>query len=70
MPKKQCIIKIFLCLILFGCKSIKKDLQSNEAGEQMVDYFANNGFGNAVAVVQHPAGIYHNGITYVCYQVL
>ncbi|GAL72681.1 BNR-4 repeat-containing protein [Jejuia pallidilutea] len=68
MPKKQCIIKIFLCLILFGCKSIKKDLQSNEAGEQMVDYFANNGFGNAVAVVQHPAGIYHNGITYVCYQ--
>jgi hypothetical protein len=35
---------------------------------QMVDYFADNGFGNAVAVVQHPAGTYHKGITYVCTQ--
>lgn len=34
----------------------------------MIDHFANNGFGNAVAIVQHPAGIYHQGITYVCYQ--
>gem|GEM_PF-6152302 len=33
-----------------------------------VDYFADNGFGNAVALVQHPAGVYHNGITYVAYQ--
>ena len=35
---------------------------------EKVDHFADNGFGNAVAVVQHPAGIYLNGITYVCYQ--
>jgi hypothetical protein len=68
MFNKQCIIKIFLCLTLFGCKSNKKDVQSNKAGEQMVDYFADNGFGNAVAVVQHPAGVYHDGVTYVCYQ--
>ncbi|WP_299119250.1 BNR-4 repeat-containing protein [uncultured Winogradskyella sp.] len=34
----------------------------------MVDYFADNGFGNAVAIVQHPSGVYHKGITYVAYQ--
>ena len=34
----------------------------------MVDYFADNGFGNAVALVQHPSGVYHKGVTYVCYQ--
>ncbi|GAB5562573.1 MAG: hypothetical protein SynsKO_42200 [Synoicihabitans sp.] len=33
-----------------------------------VDYFANNGFGNAVAIVQQPAGEHHNGVTYVAYQ--
>ena len=33
-----------------------------------VDYFADNGLGNAVAVVQHPAGEHRNGITYVSYQ--
>lgn len=32
------------------------------------DYFADNGLGNAVAVVQHPAGEYRDGITYVAYQ--
>ena len=34
----------------------------------MGDYFANNGLGNAVAVVQHPAGEHRDGITYVSYQ--
>ncbi|WP_194766568.1 BNR-4 repeat-containing protein [Tamlana sp. I1] len=68
MTKKQCIIKIFLCLIIFGCKTNKKDLKSIDSEVQMVDYFADNGFGNAVAVVQHPAGIYYKGVTYVCYQ--
>ncbi|WP_282122067.1 BNR-4 repeat-containing protein [Algibacter mikhailovii] len=68
MCKKQYVIKIFLCLIICGCKSDKKDLLSNDTGEQMVDYFADNGFGNAVAIVQHPSGVYHKGITYVAYQ--
>ncbi|TXG39543.1 BNR-4 repeat-containing protein [Seonamhaeicola maritimus] len=68
MIQKQYIIKIFLCLIIFGCKSNKKDFQSNDEPEQMVDYFADNGFGNAVAIVQHPSGVYHKGITYVAYQ--
>ena len=34
----------------------------------MVDYFADNGLGNTVAVVQHPAGEYRDGVTYVSYQ--
>ncbi len=42
--------------------------QSEEESHGMVDYFADNGLGNAVAVVQHPAGEYHEGITYVSYQ--
>ena len=33
-----------------------------------VDYFADNGTGNSLAIVQNPAGIYHKGITYVSYQ--
>ena len=35
---------------------------------QTVDYFAENGYGEGVAVVQHPAGEYHDGVTYVAYQ--
>ena len=31
-------------------------------------FFARNGFGEGVAVVQHPAGEYHDGKTYVSYQ--
>ncbi|NNF32619.1 MAG: hypothetical protein HKN68_00810 [Saprospiraceae bacterium] len=51
-----------------ACNRIQ-DLSNTDITETTeVDYFADNGFGNAVAVVQHPAGIYHNGITYVCYQ--
>lgn len=34
----------------------------------MVDYFSDNAFGNALALIQHPAGIHKNGITYVSYQ--
>ncbi len=33
-----------------------------------VDYFADNGFGNPIALVQAPAGIHENGITYLTYQ--
>ena len=39
------------------------------AGEAAkVDYFADNGIGVPLAIVQHPAGIHHEGVTYVCYQ--
>ncbi|MEN8966481.1 MAG: BNR-4 repeat-containing protein [Polaribacter sp.] len=63
MLKKQTLLKISLCLVLIGCSVHKK-----ENSETKVDYFADNGFGNAVALVQHPSGVYHKGITYVAYQ--
>tara|TARA_R110002096_G_scaffold9533_1_gene37545 strand:- start:39314 stop:40732 length:1419 start_codon:yes stop_codon:yes gene_type:complete len=68
MISRYLIFNICLCLIILGCKSNKKELTSEHIEEQLVDYFADNGFGNAVAIVQHPSGINHKGITYVCYQ--
>ncbi len=68
MLKKQNLFKISLCILLLGCNSIKKDTPKNENSEKKVDYFADNGFGNTVAIVQHPSGVYHKGITYVAYQ--
>ncbi|WP_298338670.1 BNR-4 repeat-containing protein [uncultured Algibacter sp.] len=68
MLNKRSIVIFFLGFILLSCKSTKKDLQSNGVEKHDAEYFADNGFGNAVAVVQHPAGVYHKGITYVCYQ--
>lgn len=35
---------------------------------RFVDYFADNGLSNAVSDIQHPAGEYYNGVTYVAYQ--
>ena len=68
MIKKRYIISIGLLVLTLACKSIKNGNSNENLEIQKVDYFADNGFGNAVAVVQHPAGIYHKGITYVCYQ--
>ena len=68
MIRKFLIFKICICFFLIGCKSEKKESTKEESSQQKVDYFADNGFGNAVAIVQHPAGVYHKGITYVCYQ--
>ncbi|MGR5144671.1 BNR-4 repeat-containing protein [Photobacterium sp. DNB23_23_1] len=42
--------------------------QDTNDKQVMVDYFADNGFGNPLAVVQAPAGIYENGVTYLTYQ--
>lgn len=41
---------------------------NEEIGDVANAYFADNGFGEGVAVVQHPAGEHINGITYVSYQ--
>jgi beta-galactosidase beta subunit len=68
MIKKCQIIKICICFILIGCKPKSKTLQNLSEKNQKVDYFADNGFGNAVAIVQHPSGVYHKGITYIAYQ--
>jgi len=33
-----------------------------------VDHFADNGYGNPVSTLQHPAAEFHQGVTYVAYQ--
>lgn len=60
------ILVLGVCFSISGCTSHLSD--SPEASAEQVDYFADNGLGNAVAVVQHPAGIYKDGVTYVSYQ--
>ncbi|WP_299057423.1 BNR-4 repeat-containing protein [uncultured Polaribacter sp.] len=68
MTKKQFIFNISICLLLVGCNSNKKAASESIQEAASVDYFADNGFGNAVALVQHPSGVYHKGITYIAYQ--
>lgn len=65
---KYFVITLFVCFCLSGCATKPGGKQKDTKGIEMVDYFANNGFGNAVAVVQHPSGVYHKGITYIAYQ--
>ena len=62
------LLKLCVAFLLIGCVAERKSTDKEGSNEQVVDYFADNGFGNAVAVVQHPAGVYHKGITYVAYQ--
>ena len=68
MQFKQLLIVSIVLLFLTASNTNTKIIQGQNSDADKVDYFADNGFGNAVAVVQHPAGVYHNGITYVCYQ--
>ncbi|WP_397364578.1 BNR-4 repeat-containing protein [Olleya sp. R77988] len=68
MIKKGLVFKLCFCFLTFGCQSNKKVTSKEESKDAIVDYFADNGFGNTVAIVQHPAGVYHKGITYVAYQ--
>jgi len=62
------ILVFTACIFFFGCNTNIKVTPQTEKNEVSVDYFADNGFGNAVALVQHPAGVYHKGVTYVAYQ--
>ncbi|MFC1518614.1 BNR-4 repeat-containing protein [Pseudomonadota bacterium] len=59
------ISTLSVSLLLGGCQVSSSQLATTD---QQVDYFADNALGNALAVVQHPAGIHQNGITYVSYQ--
>ena len=68
MIKKIIILSICFCFFLVGCNGSKKVTSEEKNKDIMVDYFADNGFGNTVAIVQHPSGVYHKGITYVAYQ--
>ncbi|GGD04700.1 BNR-4 repeat-containing protein [Hyunsoonleella pacifica] len=65
---KYIYINLFICFCLLGCTTKPKAKQTGEKDSEMVDYFADNGFGNAVAIVQHPSGVYHKGVTYIAYQ--
>jgi hypothetical protein len=38
------------------------------AASSEVPYFTDNGYGNPVSSLQHPAGEHHAGVTYVAYQ--
>ena len=63
MKKIALICTISMISLTIGCSPIHASSKAKK-----VDHFAENGFGNAVAIVQHPAGIYHNDTTYVTYQ--
>ncbi|AWB65610.1 hypothetical protein C2869_03785 [Saccharobesus litoralis] len=52
-------------LLLTACNTTPV---ANSNKTETVDYFANDGLGNALAIVQHPAGVHVDGITYVSYQ--
>ena len=52
--------RIFAALVLLGT--------GVSGAAANVDYFADNGYGNPVATVQHPAAEHFNGVTYVAYQ--
>lgn len=65
MIKLLKIVVLSVSLILTACSS---DVTTSSQQAQMIDYFADNAFGNALAVVQHPAGVHVNGVTYVSYQ--
>ncbi|MCX5770049.1 MAG: BNR-4 repeat-containing protein [Candidatus Hydrogenedentes bacterium] len=43
-------------------------LLSGISSAGMVDYFTDNGYGNPVAVIQHPCAEYYNRVTYIAYQ--
>lgn len=68
MNKALLLLKISICLFILACNATEKPHLNNDSAALTVDYFADNGFGNSVAVVQHPAGVYHKGVTYICYQ--
>ena len=57
-----------LALTLVGCVDQQSATQGNFEPTATTPYFADDGLSNAVAVVQHPAGVYANGKTYVTYQ--
>ena len=57
--------------LVLGCvaePALSSEKPKKTPSTKKVDYFADNGFGNAVAIIQHPAGQHHEGITYVTYQ--
>ncbi|WAJ71959.1 BNR-4 repeat-containing protein [Catenovulum adriaticum] len=66
LTKLTVISAISTSLLLSACSHQTE--QTMKAEQTKVDYFADNALGNALAVVQHPAGIHLDGVTYVSYQ--
>lgn len=65
MDRRDCL-KHLGAGLMAGASSLS--VAAMARGSAKVDHFAQNGFGEGVAVVQHPAGEYLNGKTYVSYQ--
>jgi hypothetical protein len=64
-------IALSLGLLISACGTSDAPSAKNETSQQAiekVDYFADDALGNALAVVQHPAGVHVDGVTYVSYQ--
>lgn len=57
---------IGLCITFLMCSQVIAE-EFTETNDE-VDYFTNNGFSGAVKTMQHPAGEYYKGVTYVAYQ--
>ena len=62
MPIKH----ILLSISMLGLLNV--GLAKNANGKVEKEFFAENGWGEGVAVVQHPSGEHLNGVTYVAYQ--
>ncbi len=60
---RNLVVLLILACLMGGCAKDKSALET-----LTTSYFAINGYGEGVAVVQHPAGEHHDGITYVSYQ--
>jgi len=67
MTKKIWLTGLLASCMIAGCSTAAIN-SADKANGKKVDHFAENGFGNAVSIVQHPAGIFKDGITYVTYQ--
>ncbi len=64
---------LILSCFLVGCNlthllNPTTSQSSQNTTDAYVDYFADNAFGNPLAIIQHPAGVHVNGVTYVSYQ--
>ncbi|MGJ8691807.1 MAG: BNR-4 repeat-containing protein [Thalassotalea sp.] len=57
-----------LSLVSIISASVLFTVSASATKTDKVDYFADNGLMTPLAIVQHPAGIHKNGITYVSYQ--
>ncbi len=62
----QLVLALGIGIFLTACDTANVSSSDEELG--MRDHFAENAFGNALAIVQHPAGEHRDGVTYMAYQ--